>query len=95
LPVVRALGGADIHLITDEELAEILGLSVPEVRRFCREKGWPCVRPKRNIWRFTEAHVEQIVASLTKEPKGVTRSSTPTIPGQTARSAASHRNRQA
>jgi len=82
-----------VHLITDDELAETLGLTVAELRRYCRDKGWPCVRPKRNVWRFTEAHVEEIVASLTVKPNRVAQTSTGGLPGQTARSAAYHRNR--
>lgn len=77
------------QLRTDAELGELLGgLSVDEVRRLCRDRGWPCVRPKRSIWLFTDAHVEQIVAMETKKPKakpsGVSASR---LPGQTARSA--------
>ena len=51
-----------MKLKTDIYLAELLGIEVEDVRRATRTKGWPCVRPKRTVWRFTEQQVEQIVA---------------------------------
>lgn len=76
-----------MNLSTDADLADLLGLSVPEVRRFCRERGWPCVRPKRTIWRFTDEQIAQIVAMQSTKPKRVTTKAAK-LPGQTARSAA-------
>lgn len=74
------------RLTTDVELADMLGLTAPEVRRFCRERGWPCVRPKRTVWRFTDAHIDEIVRMQTVKPKRAAQIAA-TIPGQTARSA--------
>lgn len=75
-----------IKLSTDADLADLLGLSVPEVRRFCRERGWPCVRPKRTIWLFTDEQIAQIVAMQTTPKRETTKAAK--LPGQTARSAA-------
>lgn len=80
-----------MKLTTDVELAEILGLAdAAEVHRLCREQNWPCVRPKRSIWRFTDSQVEQIVLMLTKKAKrstGNVAQAAGRLPGQTARSA--------
>ena len=51
-----------MKLHSDSDLADLLGIDVADVRRATRTKGWPCVRPKRNVWRFTEQQSEQIVA---------------------------------
>lgn len=56
-------------LVTDQELADELGISVEDVRIKCRPGGgWPCVKPKRSVWRFTEAMVEEIIAKETVTP---------------------------
>lgn len=82
-----------MNLSTDAELANLLKLTVEEVRRFCRERDWPHVRPKRSVWLFTDDQVEQIVAMQSKahpqrrDPgRGSGR-----LPGQTDRSAARSR----
>lgn len=51
-----------MKLYTDADLADMLGITVPDVRTNVRTKGWPCVRPKRSVWRFTEEQVAAIVA---------------------------------
>jgi hypothetical protein len=51
-----------MKLITDTDLADILGIEPIDVRRACMNKGWPHVRPKRSAWRFTQAQVDQIIA---------------------------------
>lgn len=51
-----------MKLHTDTEVAEMLGITVADVRVGVRTKGWPCVRPKRSVWRFTEEQVAAIVA---------------------------------
>lgn len=56
-----------MKLTTDIELAEILGITVEDVRLKCRSE-WPCVKPKRSVWRFTDAMVEDIVAKQTVTP---------------------------
>lgn len=48
-------------LATDADLAELLGITIEDVRLKCRAT-WPCVKPKRGQWRFTETMVEQIIA---------------------------------
>lgn len=48
-------------LATDTDVAELLGTTIEDVRLKCRAT-WPCVKPKRGQWRFTEAMVEQIIA---------------------------------
>lgn len=74
-----------MKLITDEELAAELGISVENVRMKCRPGGgWPCVKPKRSVWRFTEAMVEEIIAKETVTPARGQRTST----ARTARSQA-------
>lgn len=54
-------------LISDVELAEILGITVEDVRLNCRHK-WPRVKSKRSVWRFTEAMVEQIIEMQSVSP---------------------------
>ena len=73
-----------MNLTTDAELAEALGITVEDVREGCRTKRWPCVRPKRSVWRFTDAQVEQIIAM---QSRGSGRPAPVSTSGQTARSA--------
>lgn len=80
--------GGMMKLHTDTEVAELLGLTVDELRRRCRDRGWPCVRPKRSVWLFTDEQIEQIVVMLSTKPKRATAARTTRLPGQTARSAA-------
>lgn len=78
-----------MNLTTDVELAEALGITVEDVREGCRTKRWPCVRPKRSVWRFTDAQIEQIVAMQTR---GSGKQSAPVAGiAQTPRSAARSR----
>jgi hypothetical protein len=58
-----------VKLKTDTDLADILGITVEDVHRATRTKGWPCVRPKRTVWRFTDQQVEQIVAMQSRAGK--------------------------
>ncbi|QSR25559.1 hypothetical protein CFH99_07975 [Nocardioides aromaticivorans] len=58
-----------MRLTTDVELADLLGITVDDVRMKCRPGGgWPCVKPKRSVWRFTDAMVEEIIAKQTVTP---------------------------
>lgn len=58
-----------MKLTTDVELAEIMGVTVADVHLKCRPGGgWPCVKPKRSVWRFTDAMVEQIIATESVSP---------------------------
>lgn len=55
-----------IKLVTPEELAEAFGLEdVAEVHRLRKRHHWPHVKLGRYEFRFTEAQVEQIIASRT------------------------------
>jgi hypothetical protein len=58
-----------MKLKTDADLADILGVTITDVRRGCMLKGWPCVKPKRSVWRFTDEQVAQIVAMSTAGKK--------------------------
>lgn len=71
-------------LTTDAELADLLGITVTNVRDACRTKGWPCVKPKRTVWRFTDEQVAAIVSMQTVRPKA---SKVAGLAGQTPRSA--------
>lgn len=73
-----------MNLRTDQELADLLGITVTNVRDACRTKGWPCVKPKRSVWRFTDEQVAAIVAMQTVKPKA---SKVTGLAGQTPRSA--------
>lgn len=75
-------------LMSDVELADMLGITVADVRTFCRTKAWPHVKPKRSVWRFTSEQVAAIVAMQTVKPKSD--SGPARLPGQTRRSAARH-----
>lgn len=83
-----------MNLSTDAELADLLKLTTEEVRRFCRERDWPHVRPKRSVWLFTDAQVEQIVVMQSKahQPRRDPGRSAGRLPGQTDRSAARSRS---
>lgn len=70
-------------LTTDVELAEILGITVEDVRLNCRHK-WPRVKSKRSVWRFTDAMVEQII-----EMQSVAPSSRPVLSARSPRRRAS------
>lgn len=57
------------RLTTDVELADLLGVDVEYVHLRCRPGGgWPCVKPKRSVWRFTAGMVEEIIAKQTVTP---------------------------
>lgn len=73
-----------MNLSTDQELADMLGITVTDVRNSCRSKGWPCVKPKRSVWRFTDEQVAAIVAMQTVKPKATKSAG---LAGQTSRSA--------
>ena len=72
-------------LITEPELAERLLIDVEKVAKLRRAKKWPHVRLGRFDVRYTEAQVEQIIASLEvgEPPAAVVRGAF----GQTAASA--------
>jgi hypothetical protein len=75
-----------MRTITDADLADLLGITVADVRHRCPADGtgWPHLRPKRSTWRFTDEQVAQIIRAVAVEAK---RAPAPTaIPGQTERS---------
>ena len=71
-------------LATESDLAEALGLSVEKIRELRKTRKWPHVRLTRFDVRFTEEHVEQIVAKHTVETRDL--GPAPTVAGQTAAS---------
>lgn len=56
-----------MRFTTDAELADTLKMTVDQVRFKCRN-DWPCFRPHRSVWLFTEAMVEEIVEKETVKP---------------------------
>lgn len=76
-----------MKVTTDLELADMLGVSVEDVRHRCPADGtgWPHLRPKRSVWRFTDEQVAQILAAVAVRPKKVSAPAA-AIPGQTERS---------
>ena len=54
-------------LRTEADLADLLGATERRVADWRRIYGWPCTRIGRTI-RFTEAQVEQILASHEHKP---------------------------
>lgn len=71
-----------MNLHTDADLAALLGITIADVRTNVRTKGWPCVKPKRSVWRFTDEQVAAIVAMASTPTRKVAG-----IKGQTTRSA--------
>ncbi len=49
------------RLLTEAEMAERLGVSVPDVRRYVREKRLGCIRLKKRKIAFTEAILEDFL----------------------------------
>lgn len=76
-----------MKLITPEELAEAWSVTVEEVHRLRKQYGWPHVQINRRTVRFTEVHVDHIIASLAKEDT-TKPAARPTFVGQTRRSSA-------
>lgn len=71
---------------TPAQLAERLGSSEEQVLRWRRQYGWPSLKIGKQI-RFTQEHVEQIIAKHSAKPKSVEDSAAVVIDGQTKRSA--------
>jgi excisionase family DNA binding protein len=71
-----------IEFLTEQQLAERLGIAVDKVAEWRRRYGWPHLKIGREV-RFTEADVRAIEAQhrVTSERPGG-------LPGQTALSAA-------
>lgn len=76
-----------MKLITPEELAEAWAVPVEEVHRLRKQYGWPHVQINRRTVRFTEGHVEAIIASLAKENTKAAEVQHFALLGQTRRSA--------
>lgn len=70
--------------ISDADLAAHLGITEKDVREGCATKGWPHLRPKRTVWRFTPAQVAEIENLLTVRKKQAVDASP--FAGQTPRS---------
>lgn len=67
-------------------LAELLGADEAQVLRWRRQYGWPSLKIGKQI-RFTQEHVEQIIAKHSAAPKRVEDSAAVVLDGQTKRSA--------
>lgn len=78
-------------LITAEQLAQMFRIEVKELHTLRRRHKWPYVRMGRNNIRFTQHHVDQIIAQHTETPAVTAAVGTVTLPGQTQRSARSAR----
>ncbi len=70
-----------LDLLTDTELAERFDIDLDEFHRLRVYNRWPSVKLGRNVFRFTQAQVEIIVAAMTVEPGR--RVKTPKVEGQT------------
>jgi len=75
-----------MSLITDVQLAEQFGITVPKLHELRKRHHWPHVRLGRFEIRFTDAQVEQIVAMHSEAPKKPDKPSV-VVAGQTSRSA--------
>lgn len=53
-------------LLSPEQLADELGLTVTQVKDYTREHDWPCVRFSLKTVRYTPEQVEQIIAAHTE-----------------------------
>lgn len=71
---------------TPAQLAEILDVTTDQVLTWRRQYGWPSIKIGKTI-RFTEAQVEQIIASHSVTPKRPEDSAAVVLDGQTSRSA--------
>lgn len=76
-----------VNLMTDSELAEMFEIDLEEFHRLRRYNRWPAVKLGRNVYRFTQAQVEVIVAAMTVEP-GRSGRAAKKVAGQTKRSQA-------
>lgn len=74
------------RLATPADLAEILNVEEAQILEWRRAHGWPSIKVGKTI-RFTEQHVEQILAKHTTAPKRAGAAKPTGIPGQTKRSA--------
>lgn len=74
-------------LITADELARDLGMTVDQLHRLRRRRRWPYVQITRLDIRFTPGQVEEIVEMHSVTPaKDPTPEQTSGLPGQTERS---------
>lgn len=72
-------------LLTAEQVAERLGITVDQVKRRTLADRWPCVRFSSRTIRYREEHAEQIIAMY----EAVSEPAAPSdIFGQTSRSKA-------
>lgn len=78
-------------LYSPDDLAEKFGVSTRRILEWRLAHGWPCVKVGKRI-RFTEQHVEQIIAMQSIRASKPKPSAPVALPGQTARSAAKRRS---
>ncbi len=57
------------RLLTPEDLSEYTGMNKRRVVDLCRTQNWPHIRFSRNIIRFTEEHIDQILKMLEVTPE--------------------------
>jgi len=81
-------------LVTEDDLAAILGMDAETVAEKRRREKWEHVRMGRFTVRYTDEQVRQIVEQHTVRPKS-SGSAAVTVPGQTPRSAAAAARRRA
>lgn len=63
------------ELMTPEQLAERLGVSLRMVREMYYTNAWPHLRLNKRTVRFTESHYEQILELSEQRPTSVVRKS--------------------
>lgn len=86
-----AIEWAGETLRSDQDLATILGKSPAAVKQMRLKNQWPHVKLNRNTVRYTDAQIQQIIASMTVVPENAP-AAAPAAPvvaiqGQTSRSA--------
>lgn len=70
---------------TPADVADMLHTTEANVLQWRRQHGWPSVKVGKTI-RFTQEHVEQILAKHTVTPAKAAAGAPVAIPGQTKRS---------
>jgi hypothetical protein len=61
------------ELLTPEQLAERLGVSLPMVRAMYYTNTWPHLRLNERTVRFTQVHLEEIIAMSERRPTTLVR----------------------
>lgn len=80
-------GDMGLKLYSPAELAEVFGVSERQLMDWRRSNGWPSVRIGRTI-RFTQDHVDEILARHSQAPADADGQPAVAIAGQSKASAA-------